>query len=77
MSGRITSISAPAVNVHGVPYKTLLEREREASARLLERYRLALEAWLRADEAKAAGPNSRRRKILTEEARDLTARVLT
>lgn len=72
MVGRVTS-HPPAVNVHGVPYKTLMEREREHSSRLIGRYRQALQLWL---DAYAAEPASQERRLLLKQARQRTARVM-
>lgn len=72
MRGRLIN-DAPACNEHGVPFKTLLLRERESSLRLLALYREALECWLEADDQP---PNARKRWDLVKKARLLTERAL-
>lgn len=74
MSGRITSESVPARNVHGVPYKQLYEAERESSARLIQSLREALEAWKEFD---AVHQRDSRRRTLLAEARSITESVLS
>ena len=72
MKGRITS--TPATNEHGVPYRDLLRLHRETTDHLLQRYREALEEWLKADKE---SPNSNKRRELMQNARILTQLALT
>jgi hypothetical protein len=72
MVGRITS-QPPAVNRHGVAWSDLYRKQAETYERLLAKYRLALELWLRAD---AAPKSTIDRRQLMAEARQETARAL-
>ena len=73
MIGRITSESEPARNEHNVPYHILLREEKNRSAQLIEKYREALKAWLKAERAPTC---SRQRRQLLAEARILSESIL-